>query len=190
MLLTGDQFGELVEIMQECLKWNDLAMLAHTKFEVELENVVGAESTPFNAVTRRWVEWLEGQRRTAEFIGYLWAERSRIDRVQRFYKSFFAGAANSSAPGGTIGPPYLGRARDKVIEFSVYIRESETQFGCLNALKELHYKLHDLQGMRTGIDLAVTGFRGHPDDPDAMRIIAEELQALAFEAENTAAVVV
>lgn len=188
MPLNGDQFGELVAIVQECLEWHDLAMLARTKFQVDLENVAGAESTPFKAVTLRWVEWLEGQGRTADFIGYLWAERSRIDRVQRFYQSFLAGAATSAAPGGTIGPPDLGRARDKVIEFSVYFRESETQFGYLNVLKELHYKLHDLQGMRTGIDLAVTGFRDHPDDPDALRIIAEELQALACEAEKTAAV--
>jgi hypothetical protein len=187
MPLTGEQFGDLVAATCEALDWSALEHLVRIRFNVVLEVEVAGSETAFKTVAAKWVDWLEQRGRTADFIGYLWAERKGNDRVRRFYEAYTA-AAPPVGPAGPAAPaPAVpGPARDAVIEFKLYFRESEVQFRYLNAYKDLHEKLHVLHEMSDGIDKAVDRFRRRPDDKMELEVIAEELQALAREAHESA----
>src|SRR5262249_59813095 len=186
MTLTGEQFGELTAILVEVFDASSLGLLVRVRFNTDLADEVPVTGVPFRDTASALVRWLEQRGRTAEFVGYLRAERPTSDRVRRFYESYLAATTADSPGRPPRRPPDLGRARDKVIEFKVYFRESETQFRYLNAFNGLHDNLHDLHEMRTGIDLAVDQFRRRPDDPVGLEIVAEDLQALAREARRAA----
>ena len=184
MPLTGTQYGELIETLLEAFHWASLGQLVRIKFEIDLATEIGGAAAPFRTVATDWVKWLEQRGRTADFVGYMWAERKTVERVSRFYKSYLGQAAEVA------GPPVaadFGAARDKVIEFKLYFRESESQFGYLNAFKDLHDRLHTLHEMREGIAQAAERLRKLPPDSTALEIVAEDLQAQVLGARKSAA---
>lgn len=184
MPLTGAQFGELIETLLEAFHWASLGQLVRIKFEIDLASEIGGAAAPFRTVATDWVKWLEQRGRTADFVGYMWAERKTVERVRRFYTSYLGRAAEVA------GPPVaadFGAARDKVIEFKLYFRESESQFGYLNAYKDLHDRLHTLHEMREGIAQAAERLRKQPPDPMALEIVAEDLQIQVLAARRSAA---
>jgi hypothetical protein len=180
MPLTGEQFGELTAILCETFDWPALDHLTRVKFDIDLSVEIETKDTPFRQVADAWVRWLEQRGRTADFVGYLRAERPTAERVRRFYEAYLSASIQADRPGPTaLAAPSLRGARDKIIVFCVYFRESGAQFQFLNAYKDLHDKLHTLHDMRDGIDQAADRFRAHPDDPAGLAVIAEDLKDLA-----------
>src|SRR5262245_48148386 len=145
MSLSGEQFGELTEILCETFDWDALDQLVRVRFSIELSDEVATKATPLRTVATKWINWLEQRERIAEFLGCLRGERPNVERVRRFCDTL------QVATRGANGTADAGAAVRRFVE-QFHEPQRQDQFRYLNAYKELHDVLHELQSNRPRID--------------------------------------
>jgi hypothetical protein len=174
-LLTGQQIGELRDLLCERFALAELIQLVRIRLNETLENIVAVKEQSKQNIAFALIEWLEARARTREFLQAVRDERSGVEQVRRFCDLLLTpvGPGDPSSPGGS---PDSNQVRVRVIQFSAVFGQRRDWFRYLNALKTLHEVLHKLQDMQEGIGQAVERFRRQPANALELRIIADTLE--------------
>jgi hypothetical protein len=173
-ILTGNQIGELRDMLCEVFNVDELIQLVRVRLNETLENIVGIKDQPKQNIAFDLIVWMEARDRTRELLVAVLTERP-TDRVRRFCEPFLKPAGAGAAP-VSVGMPDKTEILRRVVELSTLLELNRIWFQYLNAYKILHDTLHKLQDMQEALDQALERFKHQPANAVELQIIANTLE--------------
>src|SRR5262245_6057491 len=143
-LLTGQQIGELRDLLCDVFKLAELIQLVRISLNETLETIVAVREQSMQNVAFALIEWVEARDRTRELLQAVRAERSGVERVRRFCDPLLTSAGPGGGPSAPAPPEQV---HTRINEFSTVFGQRRDWFKFLNAYKALHDVLHKLQGL-------------------------------------------
>jgi len=176
MKLSGRQIGELTEILRISFSRKELTFLVRTKLEIVLDETVSTDDG-WKIVAFNLIDSLNREERAIELIRAIREERPKDARLIAFCDSLLA-----QANGGP-QPPSADALRNAVAAFNDGFQERNELFKYLNAYKQLHDVLHELQSFHPNIAAAVAERRADPTQPlaDDVALFLEDQVKIATE---------
>ena len=183
MKLNGRQIGELTEILRISFSRSDLTFLVRTKLEMVLDETVstddGWKNVAFNLINS-----LNREQRTIELIRAIREARPKDTTLIAFCDPLLAQADREAQQASAVA------LRKAVAAFNDGFQERNEYFKYLNAYKELHDVLHDLQSFHPTIAAAVAERKADPSRPladdvaffleDKVKSVSESVKDIEF----------
>jgi hypothetical protein len=165
MRLNGPQIGELTELLRTAFSRAELTILVRTKLDIVLVEEVSTDDG-WRVVAFNLIDDLNRQERAIELIRVIREARPRDTSLVAFCDPFLA-----PADGGAAQPGIADALRRAVVAFSAGFQERSDLFKYLNAYKELHDVLHELQSFHPKIAQAVAERKANPSQPLADDVV-------------------
>lgn len=172
MTLSGQQIGTLTEIVIEAFSRADLTILVRVKLEIVLDNEVPTDNG-WKAVVFAFIDRQNQQGLADELLRVLREARPKHAGLITFSDQLNA-QTNGSPPTTSAGS--LSKA---IRAFNEGFDDRNTLFQYLNAYKELHDVLHELQSFQPEVAAAVDRRKADPSQPlpdDVAFFLDEHLQ--------------
>jgi len=173
-ILTGNQIGELRDILCDVFSVDELIQLVRVRLNETLENIVAIKEQSKQNIVFALIEWGEARDRTSELMQAVLMERP-VERVRRICEPFLKPAGPSASP-ESAGLPDKSEILRRVVELSTLLELNRVWFQYLNAYKIMHDSLHKLQDMQEAIDQAVERFKHQTANAVELQIIANTLE--------------
>jgi hypothetical protein len=154
MKLNGHQIGDLTDILRESFSRGELTILVRTKLEIVLEAEVATDEG-WRVVAFNLIDTLNRVERVIELIRAIREARPRDNKLIAFCDPFL-GPANGAA---------ANDLRQAVANFRASFKDRMDEFRFLNACKELHDVLHELQNYLPQLKAAVAARAAQPGNP-------------------------
>ena len=176
MKLNGRQIGELTEILRISFSRSDLTFLVRTKLEMVLDETVSTDDG-WKIVAFNLINSLNREERTIELIRVIREARPKDTTLIAFCDPLLAQANGAAQPASAVA------LRKAVAAFNDGFQERNEYFKYLNAYKELHDVLHELQSFHPRIAAAVAERKADPSRPlaDDVALFLEEHVKIASE---------
>jgi hypothetical protein len=158
MRLNGHQIGELTDILVKSFSRSDLTFLVRTKLEIVLDATVSTDDG-WRIVAFNLIDNLDREERAVDLISAIREARPNNIVLVAFCDPLLA-QANRGAPSLSVEA-----LRKAAAAFNDRFQERNELFKYLNAYKELHDVLHDLQSFHSKVAAAVADRKVDPSRP-------------------------
>jgi Effector-associated domain 1 len=158
MKLNGTQIGELTDIIVAAFSRSELTILVRAELDVVLDDAVSTDDG-WRTVAFNLIDSLDRQERAIELIRIIREARPQAASLIAFCDPLLAQANNKVQPHSVDG---LQKA---VVAFNAGFDNRNELFKYLNAYKELHDVLHELQSFNSKVAAAVLDREANPIQP-------------------------
>ncbi len=164
MKLSGQQIGELTEILRISFSRNELTYLIRTKLEIVLSETVTTDDG-WKMVAFNLVDSLNREERAVELIRVIWEARPNDTRIIALSDEI---AAQSDDADHTVSVDSLRKA---IGAFNDGFEQRNELFGYLDAYKQLHDVLHELQSFNATVAETAVRRKADPSVPIAEDVV-------------------
>ncbi len=158
MKLNGHEIGELTEILRTTFSRSELTILVRVKLEINLAVEVSTDDG-WRTVAFNLIDSLNREERALELIRAIREARPKDTTLVAFCDPLLARDQGAAQPGSAEA------LRKAVASFNVGFQERNELFKYLNAYKELHDVLHELQSFHPKVAAAVAERKVNPSRP-------------------------
>lgn len=158
MRLSGRQLGDLAEILRISFSRQELAMLVRTRLDIVLADDVSTDDG-WRIVAFNLVDALNREERVIELVLAIRETRPRDTALIAFCDPLIA------ETNGAASNPSIDQLRKVIEAFNRGFQQRNELLKYMNAYKELHDILHDLQSFMPKIEEAVAERRADPSRP-------------------------
>jgi hypothetical protein len=183
MKLNGPQIGDLTEILRVSFSRGELTFLVRTKLDLVLDVEVPTDDG-WKIVAFNLIESLNREERAIELIRVIREARPKDDVLIAFCDPLIGQTSSTTRPASA------DVLRKAVAAFNSGFQERNNLFKYINAYKELHDVLHELQSFHPKIAAAAAERMADPSRPladdvalfleDHVRLAGESVKEIEF----------